>query len=145
MRALAERVPGYYRPSPGAVYPVLRQLAEEGMVVVTPHDGKRVFAITPDGRRFLREQGPALIEIRSRLDSGGDPELRGTTRAFLREMNALSRALEPALQRRLAVEDLRRAHDILSRARHEIEALPATEPARAGRARPAASARSRTA
>ena len=41
---------GVWRPSPGSVYPTLQLLEDEGLVVATERDGKRVFAITDEGR-----------------------------------------------------------------------------------------------
>lgn len=50
MRELGERSGGVWRPSPGSVYPTLQLLEDEGLVVATEAEGKRVFALTDAGR-----------------------------------------------------------------------------------------------
>src|SRR5919202_1373987 len=55
IRALEERFRGFYSPSPGSVYPTLQLLADQGYLTSTERDGKRVYAITDEGRKFLEE------------------------------------------------------------------------------------------
>src|SRR4051812_4824290 len=50
MQLLETKTEGRWRPSPGAVYPALQQLADEGLVTVNEHDGKRVYTLTDEGR-----------------------------------------------------------------------------------------------
>src|SRR4030042_1692422 len=56
IRLLEERSHGFYTPSPGAVYPTLQFLEETGYVEAAQHDGKRIYSITDEGRRFLTER-----------------------------------------------------------------------------------------
>lgn len=56
IKALEERYAGFYRPSPGSVYPTLQLLEDEGSAVSEPIDGKRVYSITDAGRKLLEEQ-----------------------------------------------------------------------------------------
>src|ERR1022692_1353778 len=39
MQAIADRTQGAWRPSPGAIYPTIAQLEDEGLVSVTPDAG----------------------------------------------------------------------------------------------------------
>jgi DNA-binding PadR family transcriptional regulator len=55
MSDIEERSRGAWRPSPGAVYPALSQLADEGLVVDEKTDGRRVFRLTDAGRRYVEE------------------------------------------------------------------------------------------
>jgi len=50
IRALEEQSHGFYRPSPGAVYPTLQMLEEMGHAGSNDRDGKKVYTITDDGR-----------------------------------------------------------------------------------------------
>ncbi len=59
MSEIEERSRGAWRPSPGAVYPALSQLADEGLVVDEKADGRRVFRLTDAGRRYVEEH-PAM-------------------------------------------------------------------------------------
>src|SRR5215831_18041163 len=56
IRALEERARGMYRPSPGSVYPTLQMLEDLGYVTSTQQEGKKVYSITDEGRRYLTEQ-----------------------------------------------------------------------------------------
>jgi DNA-binding PadR family transcriptional regulator len=55
MSEIEERSRGAWRPSPGAVYPALSQLADEGLVVDEKTDGRRVFRLTDAGRQYVDE------------------------------------------------------------------------------------------
>lgn len=46
---LVERSAGTWSPSAGSVYPMLQQLADEGLVVAEPADGKKVYQLTEAG------------------------------------------------------------------------------------------------
>jgi DNA-binding PadR family transcriptional regulator len=53
MTAIAERSGGRWTPSPGAIYPALNQLEDEGLVTVTAESGRKVAALTDEGRAHL--------------------------------------------------------------------------------------------
>jgi DNA-binding PadR family transcriptional regulator len=55
MSEIEDRSGGAWRPSPGAVYPALSQLADEGLVVDEKTDGRRLFRLTDAGRQYVEE------------------------------------------------------------------------------------------
>jgi len=55
MSEIEERSGGAWRPSPGAVYPALQQLADEGLVEAEESGGRRTFSLTGAGRRYVEE------------------------------------------------------------------------------------------
>ena len=57
MSEIEERSGGAWRPSPGAVYPALSQLADEGLIAGEESGGRRSFALTDAGREYI-EQNP---------------------------------------------------------------------------------------
>src|SRR5437588_7131207 len=59
MQAIEERSGGHWRPSPGAVYPSLSQLEDEGLIRAIEQDGTRLFEITDAGRQHLEERHDA--------------------------------------------------------------------------------------
>jgi DNA-binding PadR family transcriptional regulator len=59
MSEIAERSGGAWRPSPGAVYPALSQLADEGLIVGTESAGRRSYSLTDAGREYV-EQNPEM-------------------------------------------------------------------------------------
>jgi DNA-binding PadR family transcriptional regulator len=59
MSEIEERSNGAWRPSPGAIYPALSQLADEGLIVGEESGGKRTFRLTDAGREYV-EQNPEM-------------------------------------------------------------------------------------
>src|SRR5271168_4041225 len=57
MQEVQERSGGVWSPSPGSVYPALQQLEDEGLIRTQEDDGRKLFAITDEGRALLSERG----------------------------------------------------------------------------------------
>jgi DNA-binding PadR family transcriptional regulator len=57
MQEVEERSEGVWRPSPGSVYPALAQLEDEGLIRSEEIDGRKLFAITDEGRALLDKRG----------------------------------------------------------------------------------------
>jgi DNA-binding PadR family transcriptional regulator len=53
---IAERSGGFWRPSPGSVYPTLQLLADEGLVLSRDEGGKKLFELTDEGRAAAERQ-----------------------------------------------------------------------------------------
>src|SRR5712692_9538495 len=67
IRALEDRMRGHYRPSPGSVYPTLQMLEDLGYVTSAQQEGKKVYTITDEGRRYLEEQQSTVDATRARI------------------------------------------------------------------------------
>jgi DNA-binding PadR family transcriptional regulator len=78
MSDIEERSGGAWRPSPGAVYPALAQLADEGLIVGDESGGRRTYRLTDAGRDYL-EQNPGMArgawESRSQQEAWQPPGL----------------------------------------------------------------------
>ena len=61
MQAIQERTGGAWRPSPGAVYPALQQLEDEGLVRQEEQDGRRLYHLTDGGRTYVEERRGELV------------------------------------------------------------------------------------
>nr|WP_294694262.1 PadR family transcriptional regulator [uncultured Friedmanniella sp.] len=55
MQAMADRTDGAWRPSPGAVYPTLAQLEDEGLVTTEVEGGRKLVTLTAQGRDHVEE------------------------------------------------------------------------------------------
>lgn len=60
MQAIAERTDGAWRPSPGAIYPTISQLEDEGLVTITRDGGRKLATLTDTGRAHLEENSAAM-------------------------------------------------------------------------------------
>jgi DNA-binding PadR family transcriptional regulator len=67
MRRLEQRSGGRWRPSPGSVYPLLQALVGEGLVTGQDEGGRKVYALTEQGRGLADASG--LHELAT---GGGD-------------------------------------------------------------------------
>jgi DNA-binding PadR family transcriptional regulator len=57
MQEVERRSDGFWRPSPGSVYPALQQLEDEGLVRSEELDGRKVFRLTDAGSAHIEERG----------------------------------------------------------------------------------------
>ena len=55
MQEIEKRTNGAWKPSSGSVYPALQQLEDEGIVQTTEGEGRKMFALTEQGRQYVNE------------------------------------------------------------------------------------------
>ena len=67
IKALEEKMGGWYTPSAGTIYPTLQLLEDQGYVRVVETEGKKVYHITPEGEAFLEEHRDVLDDILGRV------------------------------------------------------------------------------
>ena len=60
MQEIEQRSEGHWRPSPGAVYPALAQLEDEGLIRATESEGKKRFELTDEGKAYVAERRDQL-------------------------------------------------------------------------------------
>jgi DNA-binding PadR family transcriptional regulator len=60
MQAMSDRSGGAWRPSPGAIYPTIAQLEDEGLVTTQEEAGRRLVTLTSEGRTYLEERSARL-------------------------------------------------------------------------------------
>ena len=131
IRDLEERFGGLYSPSPGAVYPTLQMLEDQGYVTSSQQDGKRVYQITEEGRVFVAERRKTMEDMEGRLrkrlhwfDEEGAREFTEEMRAFAYDMKDFGRMFarsqgkawrDPARRERI--------REVLKRTRQEIDEI----------------------
>src|SRR5487761_728502 len=78
MSEIEERSEGAWRPSPGAVYPALQLLADEGLIIGEEAGGRRTYQLTDAGRAYVAEN-PEMArgawESMAHAGAGGLPGL----------------------------------------------------------------------
>jgi DNA-binding PadR family transcriptional regulator len=119
IRALEERFHGLYVPSAGTIYPRLQMLEERGYVTSVERDGRKVYTITDEGRRFLDEHSELEQEINDRLNDWKNPQNTEAIRKTMREFGRLAELLSWEA-RKMDSEKLGRVREILSRAYEDI-------------------------
>lgn len=118
MRALEESFHGFYTPSAGSVYPTLQMLEDMGYVSASEHDGKKVYTITDEGKKFLAEQKETIDKIKSHMKDWWGPHSREDFHESVQDLKGLwrlHRVVPPGS------EKWNRIKEVIARARKEIE------------------------
>lgn len=129
IREVEERSGGRYAPSPGAVYPTLTMLEDMGYAAGTAEEGgRKVYAITDDGRHYLAANSTIADDVVERLADLGASIFGDSVRPAHEAMARLGRAYWRAAMRHSASpERVASVTAILDRARTELEALLGTK------------------
>ena len=100
IKEIEDQVGGTYSPSPGVVYPTLTLLEELGHATVSHGDGgKKLYAITAEGRAYLDAYRPAVEALLARMHEAGRVHGGGPAPQILRAMENLKLALRLRLSR----------------------------------------------
>jgi mycofactocin precursor len=94
MSEIAELSKEQWTPGPGSIYPVVRSLAETGLVEVNEVDGRRVITLTEHGRQIAetrRDAGPAPWDRVSADDASPAMELRSAIGRLIPALKQLGR------------------------------------------------------
>jgi DNA-binding PadR family transcriptional regulator len=74
IQEIERRTDGFWKPSPGSVYPALQQLEDEGLVQTTELEGRRTYRLTDEGRAYVEanreELGDPFADLTGGLDEG---------------------------------------------------------------------------
>ena len=74
IQEIERRTEGFWKPSPGSVYPSLQQLEDEGLVRAQEQDGRRSYTLTDEGRAYVDanrdELGDPFRAVTGDIDEG---------------------------------------------------------------------------
>ena len=117
MQSIADRTGGRWQPSPGAIYPTISQLEDEGLISVTSSAGRKLAALTEAGRDHIAANAgswpdpfatsdttEASVDLRGELEqlhgaarqvarTGTDAQLAAAERVIAEARRALYRLL----------------------------------------------------
>lgn len=94
IQEIAERSDGGWKPSPGAVYPALQQLSDEGLVISEEAEGRKTFRLTEAGRAYIDEHAD---EVRAPWDEMR-PDIDGDTADLLNTARQSAFAMTQIMQ-----------------------------------------------
>ncbi len=125
MQAIAERSGGAWTPSPGAIYPTISQLEDEGLVTVTADAGRKLVALTDAGREHIETRRETWADpFAGRIPTGPGADLQG----LLHQLHQAARQVA-----RTGTDEQRTAAaKILSDARRSLYLVLADGPATPG-------------
>jgi DNA-binding PadR family transcriptional regulator len=67
IRELEEQSHGFYKPSPGVIYPTLQMLEEMRYAKSSEQEGKKIYSITDEGLKFLDDRSNIADSVRSQM------------------------------------------------------------------------------
>ena len=87
IRAMEESFHGFYSPSAGSVYPTLQMINDMGYTSSSEHDGKKIYTISEEGKRFLSEHRADINRIKTQMKEWRSPYHNHD--AFIETMNGI--------------------------------------------------------
>ena len=91
MQAMSDRTGGAWHPSLGAIHPTIAQVEDEGLVTTREEGGRRLVALTSEGRAQLEERSARLGDpFADFADAPDRPDLRD----LLHQLHAVVRQIE---------------------------------------------------
>ncbi len=125
IRDMEESFHGFYTPSPGAVYPTLQYLEEMGYVTSVAQDGKKIYTISEEGKKFLIEKGKETEEIKANMRSwwgGWSSEFKDEMGNVMHSVGELGRMIGQQA-RKAGAEKIPQVKEALKNATAEIERI----------------------
>jgi DNA-binding PadR family transcriptional regulator len=117
---------GFYTPSAGSVYPTLQLLEDLGYVRASEQDGKKVYTITEEGKKFLIEREETIHKIKDHMKDHvhgwGCTIEREEFRDMLHEFRDIAHLFKQKA-RNLSPENLIKIKEVLKKANQEIETI----------------------
>ncbi|HZB87734.1 MAG TPA: PadR family transcriptional regulator [Terracidiphilus sp.] len=121
IKAIEEKFGGVYSPSPGVIYPMLTLLEETGLATVTTEGTRKLYSITEEGKKELKENRGAVDEILQRMSAIGsaarpterDPQIMRAIQNFRMALSMRAGNLTPEQRSRIV--------EVIDNAAREIE------------------------
>jgi DNA-binding PadR family transcriptional regulator len=119
IKELESRYGGWWKPSPGSVYPNLQLLEDGGHLIGEQVEGKKVYSITPSGRELLAERENPLDSM----------ERRNKPQQWMELGNAIAELGAAVMQvaRGGNSEKISRVKEIINRTKRDIYSILAEE------------------
>jgi len=123
IKLIEERYSGFYRPSPGVIYPTLQLLEDEGHLTSETVEGKRVYTITESGRALLAQENAQQGDMRGDTSKREQlPELRHQAMALFESVMQAAKYGTP--------EQVAAVQALLTKANQDVHSIMASEPPR---------------
>jgi DNA-binding PadR family transcriptional regulator len=116
---IGERSHGAWTPSPGAVYPSLSALQDEGLIDEEKVEGRRVFSLTEAGRGYVEARSEEIGAVFAGFSQEQAEEVE--------DLRHLMMGVGAAAMQVIAAGEAEQARQILNRARRELFAVLAAD------------------
>lgn len=113
IKSIERKFNGIYKPSPGSIYPVLKQLLSAGLIVIEEKDNKKIYSITEEGKDLYSKM---KLEIKTVFSS------KNGYRKLVSELFDIGLVLYN-YKDDLTEEDFNKIYSILESCKSEIEKI----------------------
>lgn len=121
---IEERSGGTYRPSAGTIYPTLQMLEELEHARVEDRDGKKVYAITPAGKKDLADHAEDVAEFYERSGEASWEEFADELHDLSRRVGRMFKTIGKSARRgRLTPTSMRKLRAVLDETMSKIEEI----------------------
>ncbi len=120
MNAIAERTGGTWRVSPGAIYPTIAQLEDEGLVRTESDAGRKLAVLTDAGRSYIADPATAPVDPFASMTEEKGTGLRDVFEGLAVASKTLGRTGTPT--------QVAAAREVLEKARRELYLILADDP-----------------
>jgi len=122
IQQIEERSGGEWRPSPGAVYPALQQLADEGLIEAEESKGRKTFRLTDTGRAYVEQHADEMTSPWEAMTSDVRDDVRDLFRTAARTGAAVMQIVRTGTESQVG-----EAKEILAEARRRLYHLLAED------------------
>lgn len=122
IRELEEQSHGFYKPSPGVIYPTLQMLEEMGYAQSCEQEGKKVYSITEAGLKFLDEKSDIADGVRNRMNHRWNFKNVASIAAVMKECRELENLISRGFHN-LDNDKAERVRRILSETYQKIDSV----------------------
>ncbi|GAA0635149.1 hypothetical protein GCM10009547_44130 [Sporichthya brevicatena] len=124
MNAIAERTGGSWRVSPGAIYPTIAQLEDEGLVRTEAEGGRKLVVLTDAGRTYVEDETTAPADPFAAMTDEKGTGLRDVFEGLAVASKTLGRTGTPT--------QIAAAREVLEKARRDLYLILADDPGAKG-------------
>lgn len=124
IQTMAERTGGGWKPSPGAIYPALSQLEDEGLIEQFDNNGAKAYRLTEPGRSAAEQIDPKPWES---FNAENAPEHPEALRSLWKEFGSLAKAAQELTRSGSGVQQEQAAR-VLAEAKRSLYGLLASDP-----------------
>ena len=122
IRELETQSHGFYKPSPGVIYPTLQMLEEMGYAKSSEQEGKKIYTITEEGLKFLCDSSNIADGVRNRMKHRWNFKNAGQMAMIMREIRDMEKSIGQSIDR-LDEDKMERIRQILAVTCEEIDSV----------------------
>ncbi|MDP8012924.1 MAG: helix-turn-helix transcriptional regulator [Nanoarchaeota archaeon] len=100
---------GFFHPSPGSIYPLLKYLTKKGLIKAEEKDGKKVYSLSDKGRELIESAFPSMSLFK------GFGLFNGETNSTDEAFETIENYVDFLSETKLSKKDLQKIDELIKR------------------------------